>query len=118
SPDDLAAVLAAVLTQPGDENATYDVTGPEALSLAETADRLSALVGRPLAYQPETREQALPGGAAWGRPTGRWTPGSAPTRPARRGSSPPSATPSRGSPARRPSPWNSSSPASRRPWAG
>jgi uncharacterized protein YbjT (DUF2867 family) len=66
SRDDLAAVLAAVLTQGGHENATYDVTGPEALSLAETADRLSALVGPPLSYQPETREQAL----AWRRGLG------------------------------------------------
>jgi NAD(P)H dehydrogenase (quinone) len=35
------------------------VTGPEALTLAETAERLSAFVGRRLAYQPETREETL-----------------------------------------------------------
>lgn len=58
SRDDLAAVV-AVLTGEGHENAAYDVTGPEALGLAETAERLSALVGRRLAYQPETREEAL-----------------------------------------------------------
>jgi uncharacterized protein YbjT (DUF2867 family) len=66
SRDDLAAVLAAVLTQPGHENAAYDVTGPEALRLDETANRMSALIGRPLSYQPETREQAL----AWRRGLG------------------------------------------------
>lgn len=59
SRDDLAAVVASVLTGDGHENATYDVTGPEALSLAETAERLSGLVGRRLSYQPETREEAL-----------------------------------------------------------
>jgi uncharacterized protein YbjT (DUF2867 family) len=35
------------------------VTGPEALGLSETAERLSALVGRRLTYQPEAREGAL-----------------------------------------------------------
>jgi uncharacterized protein YbjT (DUF2867 family) len=33
-------VVAAVLMGEGHENATYDVTGPEALSLVETAERL------------------------------------------------------------------------------
>jgi uncharacterized protein YbjT (DUF2867 family) len=55
----LASVIAAVLSQSGHENATYDVTGPEALNLSETAERLSGLVGRKLSYQPETREEAL-----------------------------------------------------------
>jgi uncharacterized protein YbjT (DUF2867 family) len=59
SRDDLAAVVVAVLTSDGHENAAYEVPGPEALSLAETAERLSALVGRRLSYQPETREEAL-----------------------------------------------------------
>ena len=61
SRDDLAAVVAAVLTGDEHEDAVYDVTGPEALSLAETAERLSALVGRRLSYRPETREEA----SAW-----------------------------------------------------
>jgi NAD(P)H dehydrogenase (quinone) len=43
----------------GHENATYDVTGPEALSLMESAERLSVLVGRRLVYEPETRKEAL-----------------------------------------------------------
>jgi NAD(P)H dehydrogenase (quinone) len=68
SRDDLAAVLANVLTQGGHENAAYDVTGPEALSLSETADRLSALVGRRLSYEPETREEGLAWRSTLGAP--------------------------------------------------
>jgi hypothetical protein len=41
------------------ENATYDLTGPEALSLGATVERLSTLTGRTIRYVPETREEAL-----------------------------------------------------------
>ncbi|MFD6098081.1 SDR family oxidoreductase [Nocardiopsis flavescens] len=57
--DDIADAAAAVLTGPADENATYDLTGPEALSLGATVDRLSTLTGRTVRYVPETREEAL-----------------------------------------------------------
>jgi uncharacterized protein YbjT (DUF2867 family) len=47
---DVAAVASVVLTQPGHSGAHYDVTGPEALSYADVAERLSAIMGRPINY--------------------------------------------------------------------
>ena len=47
---DVAAVAAVVLTEPGHENAHYDVTGPEALSYADVAAKLSTAMGRPITY--------------------------------------------------------------------
>ena len=52
--DDIAAVAVAVLTGSGHEGHTYDVTGPEALTLAETAERLSFATGRRISYQAQT----------------------------------------------------------------
>ena len=47
---DVAAVAAVVLTEAGHENAHYDVTGPEALSYADVAARLTTAMGRPITY--------------------------------------------------------------------
>jgi uncharacterized protein YbjT (DUF2867 family) len=47
---DIAAVAAQVLTGPGHQGQRYIVTGPEALSAAEVAERLSAAIGRPVRY--------------------------------------------------------------------
>jgi uncharacterized protein YbjT (DUF2867 family) len=47
---DIAAVAAQVLTSPGHQGQRYTVTGPEALSAAEVAQRLSAAIGRPVHY--------------------------------------------------------------------
>jgi uncharacterized protein YbjT (DUF2867 family) len=47
---DVGAVAAAVLTEPGHENAEYDVTGPEALSYHDVADKLSRAMGRGISY--------------------------------------------------------------------
>ena len=55
--EDAARVAAAVLASPPEVSGAYDVTGPEALTLAETAARLSALVGRELRYQEESVEE-------------------------------------------------------------
>ena len=56
SREDAAQTAAAVLRkQPG---GIYAVTGPEALSLADVARRLSALVGRPLRYEDESADGA------------------------------------------------------------
>jgi NAD(P)H dehydrogenase (quinone) len=52
--DDIADVAVAVMTGSGHEGLTYDVTGPEALTLAETAERLSAVTGRRITYQAQT----------------------------------------------------------------
>ena len=56
--DDIADVAAAVITSAGHEGRSYDVTGPEALTLVETAERLSAAVGRRITYQAQTPQEA------------------------------------------------------------
>jgi uncharacterized protein YbjT (DUF2867 family) len=59
SREDVADVAAAVLTE-GHEHVgeTYDSTGPEALTMAETAELLSRHAGRSVVYEEETLEQA------------------------------------------------------------
>jgi NAD(P)H dehydrogenase (quinone) len=52
--DDIADVAVTVMTENGHEGRTYDVTGPEALTLAETAEQLSSVTGRKISYQPQT----------------------------------------------------------------
>jgi uncharacterized protein YbjT (DUF2867 family) len=47
---DVAAVAAVILTQPGPAGAHYDVTGPEALSYADVAAKLSNAMGRRITY--------------------------------------------------------------------
>ena len=56
--DDIADVAVAVLTGTGHAGCTYDVTGPEALTMAETAERLSAAVKRKIVYQAQTPQEA------------------------------------------------------------
>lgn len=56
--NDVAAAAVGVLTGRGHEGQSYDVTGPEALTMAETAECLSAVVGRRIVYQPQTPEEA------------------------------------------------------------
>jgi uncharacterized protein YbjT (DUF2867 family) len=56
--DDIADVAVAVLTGTGHEGLAYDVTGPEALTMTETAERLSAVVGRKIVYQSQTPQEA------------------------------------------------------------
>jgi uncharacterized protein YbjT (DUF2867 family) len=47
---DIAAVAAELLTNPGHQGTSYTLTGPEALSAAEVAERLSAATGRQVRY--------------------------------------------------------------------
>ena len=47
---DVAAVAAAALCEPGHAGADYDVTGPEALSHADVAAKLSRALGREVSY--------------------------------------------------------------------
>jgi uncharacterized protein YbjT (DUF2867 family) len=47
---DVAAAAAAVLTQPGHAGAHYDVTGPEALSYADVAAKLTNAMRRRISY--------------------------------------------------------------------
>jgi NAD(P)H dehydrogenase (quinone) len=56
SREDVARNAAAVMQKP--PGGIYDVTGPEALSIAEVASRLSTLVGRELRYEDESADAA------------------------------------------------------------
>jgi NAD(P)H dehydrogenase (quinone) len=56
--DDIADVAVAILTGKEHEGHTYDLTGPEALTMDETAERLSLAVGRKIVYQPQTLQEA------------------------------------------------------------
>jgi NAD(P)H dehydrogenase (quinone) len=66
--DDIAEVAAAVLTGDGHENETYDLTGPEAFTLAEAAEEIARASGRVVTFEDETVEEAYasrrPSGAA------------------------------------------------------
>ena len=47
---DVAAVAAVALTEPGHTGAAYDITGPEALSYADVAAKLTSAMGRRITY--------------------------------------------------------------------
>ena len=68
--DDIADVAVAVLLEGGDGHAgrTYDLTGPEALTMAEVAEQLTAFAGRPVTYHAETLEEAYASRAHYGAP--------------------------------------------------
>ncbi|HEX8502365.1 MAG TPA: SDR family oxidoreductase [Pyrinomonadaceae bacterium] len=65
---DIAAVAARALTEGGHEGQTYTLTGPEALSYADVAARLSEAGGRNISYVPVTPEQFRAGALAAGLP--------------------------------------------------
>ncbi|WP_327369798.1 NAD(P)H-binding protein [Streptomyces sp. NBC_01217] len=48
------------------DGVTYDLTGPEAFTLAEAAEELSRVTGRTVTYVPETREEAYASRAHYG----------------------------------------------------
>ncbi|MFD6278767.1 SDR family oxidoreductase [Streptomyces sp. NPDC060209] len=68
SHEDIADSASAVLLDEGTDHdgATYDLTGPEAFTLAEAADELSRRTGRPIRYVPETEEEAYASRAHYG----------------------------------------------------
>ena len=55
---DVAAAAVGALTGAGHEGRTYDLTGPEALTMAQTAERLATALGRPITYEPQTPYEA------------------------------------------------------------
>jgi uncharacterized protein YbjT (DUF2867 family) len=62
---DVADVAATVLRDPaGHVGATYPLTGPEALTMAEVAARAGAVLGRELRFENETVEEAYASRAA------------------------------------------------------
>ena len=66
---DIAKIAFAVLTGDGHENRAFDITGPEALSMADIAAAIAETTGKPVRYQnvsPEDRRRTL---VAAGLPT-------------------------------------------------
>ncbi|KOX18636.1 nucleoside-diphosphate sugar epimerase [Saccharothrix sp. NRRL B-16348] len=67
--DDIADAATAVLTDPqAHAGRTYDLTGPQALTLHEVARVLSEATGRTITYHPETVEEAYRSRAGYGAP--------------------------------------------------
>lgn len=69
--DDVAEVAAQVLRSAGDgvhDGATYEVTGPEALTLTQVAAQLSAAAGVPVSFHNETEDEAYASRAKFGAP--------------------------------------------------
>jgi uncharacterized protein YbjT (DUF2867 family) len=64
---DVAAVAAVVLSGEGHDGRTYDITGPESLTMAETAAVVSGVLGRDFHYVAEAPED----GWAWRRRLGQ-----------------------------------------------
>jgi len=65
---DIASVAARTLADEGHEGKTYVLTGPEALSYAEAAAKISEAAGRPVRYVPLTPEQFREGARSQGLP--------------------------------------------------
>lgn len=67
--DDIADAAVAVLLDPAAHaGATYDMTGPEALTLTEVAEVLTIATGRPVTYHDETIPEAYASRASYGAP--------------------------------------------------
>lgn len=68
SHQDIADAASAVLLDAGTghDGATYDLTGPEAFTLAEAAGELSRRTGRTIRYVPESRAEAYASRAHYG----------------------------------------------------
>jgi NAD(P)H dehydrogenase (quinone) len=67
--DDIAEVAAAILQAPdAHAGATYRLTGPAAVTLAQAAAVISAATGREVGYQAETVAQAYASRARYGAP--------------------------------------------------
>ncbi|MFC6080007.1 SDR family oxidoreductase [Sphaerisporangium aureirubrum] len=69
--DDIAEACTAVLRSPGEHaGTTYDLTGPQSLTLTEVATTLSEATGRRVTYHPESLPEAYESRAGYGAP--RW----------------------------------------------
>ncbi|MFP3580978.1 SDR family oxidoreductase [Arthrobacter sp. SIMBA_036] len=66
---DVARTAAAILANPGDHAAqTYNLTGPEALTLDEVAATISRIRGRHITFHNETLDEAYGSRAGYGAP--------------------------------------------------
>jgi uncharacterized protein YbjT (DUF2867 family) len=67
--DDIADAATAVLLEPrAHSGATYDLTGPSSLTLAEVAGLMSAATGREVRFHNETLEEAYESRASYNAP--------------------------------------------------
>lgn len=65
---DIAAVAAEALLVEGYENQSYDLTGPEALTMGQVAEALTRALGRPVEYvdiDEQTLRQSMAGAPEW-----------------------------------------------------
>ncbi len=68
--DDVCDVAAAVLLADGTHDGrTYDLTGPQAVTMQEAADLLTEVTGRPVGYVAETLEEAYRSREKYGAPS-------------------------------------------------
>jgi uncharacterized protein YbjT (DUF2867 family) len=65
---DIAEAAATVLTEPGHEGKIYPLTGPEALTMGEVADKLSTATGKTIRYVNISPEEATRARLAAGMP--------------------------------------------------
>jgi len=65
---DVAGVCAALLAEGGHDGETHDITGPEAITLAEAAARMSAASGRHIVFRDQTLDEAYASRAVYGAP--------------------------------------------------
>jgi uncharacterized protein YbjT (DUF2867 family) len=65
---DIAEVAATVLTSSGHEGNIYPLTGPEALSMADVAEKLPSATGKPIQYVNVAPEEAKRANLAVGTP--------------------------------------------------
>jgi NAD(P)H dehydrogenase (quinone) len=67
--DDIADAAVAVLRAPGAHTGrSYDLTGPEAVSLTEAAAAITSVTGRAVSFENETIDQAYASRASYGAP--------------------------------------------------
>jgi NAD(P)H dehydrogenase (quinone) len=66
--DDNAASIAALLGSDGHDGRTYELTGPEAFTLAEAAELMSRLSGKQINFHDESDEEAFASRAHFGAP--------------------------------------------------
>jgi len=55
--EDIANIAFALLTQGGHQGRVFEITGPQALSMAEVASAISEATGKPVRYQKTTIEE-------------------------------------------------------------
>jgi uncharacterized protein YbjT (DUF2867 family) len=66
--EDLSDAAASVLTGEGHDGSTYDITGPQALTMAETAAALAEITGREIVFRDQTPDGARASRSGSGAP--------------------------------------------------